>query len=146
MYVPHFDAILKNIGISREEFDLKSSVVVPTTLLKMLLQIAVASGEFNKAGYFAENDDIAQAVAKQDINPLRHYVEFGFFEGRTGAYPSVDETWYLRTYPDIDAAVKQGDISSGCEHFVVQGAAEGRAPSAKYLADAKRWKAAFGRI
>ncbi len=146
MYVPHFDAILKNIGINRSEFETKTSIEVPAPLLKMLLQIAVASGEFNKAGYLSENVDIAEAVKMNDINPHRHYIEFGFFEGRTGACPAVDEVWYRKAYVDIDAAVKKGEIASGGEHFVVQGAAEGRAPSAKYLPDAMQWKTAFGRI
>ena len=146
MYVPHFDAILKNLGISQDDFQAKQTIEVPAPLLKMLLQIAVASGEFNKDGYLSENMDIAQAVKTADINPLRHYIEFGFFEGRKGACPPVDENWYRRTYSDIDSAVQKGELASGREHFIVQGASEGRAPSAKYQADAQQWKAAFGRL
>jgi hypothetical protein len=146
MYVPHFGAILNNLGIAADEFQTKQSVEVPVPLLKMLLQIAVASGDFNKDGYLSENPDIANAVRTTDINPLRHYIEFGFFEGRTGACPPVDEFWYRNTYADIDSAVQRGDLASGREHFTIQGAAEGRAPSARYQADALQWKAAFNRL
>src|SRR3954471_10140724 len=62
MYVPPFDSLLTAIGVTRAEFENASVVVVPTELLKLLLQIAVASGDFNEAGYLRENQDIAGAV------------------------------------------------------------------------------------
>ncbi len=144
MYVPHFEAFLDNIGITRDEFEASMSVSVPVGLLKMLLRIVVATGDFNKTGYLVENADIAAAVHAQDLNPLRHYIEFGFLEGRIGACPAVDEAWYRATYPDIDAAVVRGDLRSATEHFFVRGAAEGRAPNPRYLGDAQQWKVAFG--
>jgi hypothetical protein len=73
-----------------------------------------------------------------------HYVSFGFFEGRRGATPTVDESWYRRTYSDIAAAVRKGDIASGSEHFLTIGAEEFRAPSAAHLPDAMDWKKACG--
>jgi hypothetical protein len=145
MYVPHFEAILKNLGLSREEFNESAMVQVPTPMLQFLLQLVVANGEFNKAGYLAANEDIAEAERSGSMpNPRLHYIKFGFFEGRRGATPPVNEVWYKKTYPDIDDAIRAGALASASEHFLVQGAAEGRAPSEKFYLDAAEWKQAFG--
>jgi len=40
----------------------------------------------------------------------------------------VDKKWYLETYPDVAAAVSNGDYSSGCKHYYVNGQEEGRSP------------------
>ncbi len=145
MYVPHYDAILHAIGTSREELNGKAEIEIPITLLKFLLQSAVMNGEFNLPGYLAANRDIQDAAKKGQVpDPKKHYINFGFFEGRRGATPAVDESWYRRTYPDIAAAVRKGDIASGNEHFNTIGAEEFRAPSAEYVADATDWKKACG--
>lgn len=39
-----------------------------------------------------------------------------------------DESYYLEVYPDIAAAIEQGKCRDGFDHFVHNGAAEGRAP------------------
>jgi hypothetical protein len=144
MYVPPFDSLLTAIGVSRDEFENASVVVVPTELLKLLLQVAVASGDFNEAGYLRENPDIAGAVKAGKVEDARlHYVGFGYFESRGGATPEVDEAWYLRTYPDVAEAVASRSVSSASEHFRVIGAAEGRSPNAFYVAAAEQWKKAI---
>jgi hypothetical protein len=40
----------------------------------------------------------------------------------------VDESWYLRQYDDIGAAVRNGTIKSGRSHFIDDGYFEGRLP------------------
>jgi hypothetical protein len=146
MYVPHYDAILHAIGTSRKDLNGQTQVEIPLSLFRFLLQIAVTHGEFNLAGYLAANRDIQDAARKGQVpDPKTHYVSFGFFEGRRGATPPVDESWYRRTYSDIAAAVRKGDLSSGSEHFNTIGAEEFRAPSAAYLADTIEWKKATGK-
>jgi hypothetical protein len=146
MYIPHYDAILHAIGTSREELNGKTEVEIPISLFKFLLQLAVVNGEFNSIGYLAANRDIQDAVKRGQVpDPKLHYVSFGFFEGRRGATPAVDESWYRRTYTDIAVAVRNRDIGSGAEHFDTIGAEEFRAPAAPYLADATEWKKASGR-
>jgi len=141
MYVPHYDAILHAIGTSREKLKDKTDIEIPISLFKFLLKIAVNQSEFNLAGYLASNRDIQEAAKKGQItDPKVHYVNFGFFEGRRGATPAVDENWYRRTYTDIANAVRKGDITSGSEHFNTIGAEEFRAPTAEHLADAGEWK------
>jgi hypothetical protein len=39
-----------------------------------------------------------------------------------------DEEWYLKTYPDVAAAVQARKIRTGREHFVTTGYFEGRFP------------------
>lgn len=40
----------------------------------------------------------------------------------------VDEKWYLRRYPDIADAIKQGIVKSARRHFLDDGYFEGRVP------------------
>jgi hypothetical protein len=146
MYVPPFDSLLQAIGLTREEFQDSTEVVIPTELLRLLLQVTAATGDFNETGYLRENPDIAAAVKTGDVDdPRLHYVGFGYFEGRSGATPEVDEGWYLRTYKDVADAVAAKAIDSASEHFRVVGAAEGRSPSAAYVPAAEQWKKAFMR-
>lgn len=147
MYVPHYDAILHAIGTSREKLANQTEITIPVSLFKHLLKITLANGEFNLAGYLAANRDIQDAARKGQVpDPKVHYANFGFFEGRRGATPEVDENWYRRTYADIAAAVRKGDIASGSEHFNTIGAEEFRAPAANYAADAAEWKKASGKM
>jgi hypothetical protein len=144
MYVPPYDAVLASIGTSREALRTEQSVTVPIGLFRFLLQIAVANGDFNEAGYLEANADVADAVQSGTIGSARlHYIGFGYFEGRQGGTPDVDERWYLRSYPDVGAAVKAGKLTSGREHFSMIGASEWRSPSPRYEADALQWKQAL---
>jgi len=144
MYVPPFDSLLQAIGMTRAEFETSTEVTIPSELLKLLLQVAVASGDFNEAGYMKANPDVAGAVREGSIESARvHYVGYGFLEGRAGATPEVDEAWYLRTYSDVAEGVGAGQIASAAEHFRVAGASEGRSPSAAYRIAAEQWKRAL---
>ena len=40
----------------------------------------------------------------------------------------VDETWYVRTYPDVAEALRRGEIASGREHYIRDGFFEDRFP------------------
>ena len=114
MYVPPFDSLLKAIGLTRAEFERSTEVRIPTELFKLLLQIAIANSDFNTNGYLKTNPDVADAVRNRPIEDARiHYVGFGFFEGRGGATPDVDEAWYLRTYTDVADGVRSGQIEVG---------------------------------
>lgn len=144
MYIPPYDAVLRNAGTSREELKDASEVTIPMGLFKFLMQLAVANGDFNEAGYLACNPDVADAVEAGEIDSARlHYIGYGYFEGRLGATPDVDERWYLRSNPDVGAAVKAGKLSSAREHFTLAGASEWRSPSPRYEGDAAQWKKAL---
>jgi hypothetical protein len=144
MYVPPFDSLLRAVGMTQAEFERSTRVTVPSELLKLLLQVAVANSNFNAKGYLKTNPDVAEAVRSGTIRDAQlHYVGFGFFEGRGGGTPEVDEAWYLRTYTDVADAVKSGQIASATEHFRVIGASEGRSPSSTYSLAAEQWKKAL---
>jgi len=144
MYVPSFGSVLRAIGTDRAAFQDSAKVTIPVELFKFLLQTTLVSSEFNEAGYLAANPDVAEAVNSGSVNSVRlHYVGFGYFEGRKGAMPKVDDRWYLTTYPDVAAAVKAGKVSSAAEHFEIIGAAEGRSPNASHEATAAQWKKAL---
>jgi hypothetical protein len=72
-----------------------------------------------------------------------HYIGYGYFEGRKGGGTKVDERRYLREYPDVAAAIKDGKVKSASDHFHTIGAAEGRSPSADQAANAAEWKKAL---
>jgi hypothetical protein len=145
MYVPHYDAILHAIGTSRQALTGQTEITIPLSLFQFLLKNELNHSEFNATGYLSSNRDIQDAIKVGRVpDPKEHYVNFGFFEGRLGATPTVDESWYRRTYADIGAAVRKGEIASGAEHFQVKGAEEFRAPSAAHQADAIAWKKATG--
>lgn len=77
-----------------------------------------ASELFDADSYLKENPDVAAA----GVDPLRHYLDVGWKEGRN-AGPSFDGAWYLEQHPDVkDAGV--------CPllHYVEHGIAEGRHP------------------
>lgn len=144
MYVPPYDALLSSIGTSRSELEGAAEVTIPAGLFRFLLQLAVANGDFNEAGYLKANPDVAEAVQDGAVESARlHYIGYGYFEGRQGATPEVDERWYLRSYPDVGSAVRAGRLSSATEHFEIVGASEWRSPSVRYENDALQWKKAL---
>ena len=144
MYVPNFYSILRAIGLSRETYETSTTVAIPKEFFKFLVQVALENSEFNEGGYLAENPDVAEAVRSGDVGDCRaHYIGFGYFEGRTGGTPPVEEDWYLASYADVAKAVQLGAVNSAAEHYSVIGASEGRSPSAAYMEVAARWKRAL---
>ncbi|MGC1219274.1 MAG: SwmB domain-containing protein, partial [Phormidesmis sp.] len=65
------------------------------------------------------------AIAPQDlVFTFEQYVEFQ--QRQKGIAPIFDEELYLLANPDVQAAVNQGGISSGLQHYNQFGIAEGR--------------------
>jgi len=85
--------------------------------------------DFDAAYYLAHNPDVAAA----GVNPLQHYLQYGWKEGRDpNAFFST--SWYLAQNPDVVAA-----RLNPLEHFENYGWQEGRDPGpnfsiSKYLA------------
>lgn len=147
MYIPPLKSMLETIGSTKEQFLDGKNISIPAELLKVILQAALASTEFNEAGYLAANPDVAAGIRLGTVPSARaHFVGYGYFEGRRGAMPAVDERWYLQTYQDVARALQSGttELRTATEHFETVGAVEGRSPSARYEAFAEIWKKAFG--
>ncbi len=129
-YLPHIDLLLQALRVNRERLNSKSKIAIDAKLLRALLQALVAGQPFSEEFYLQTYPDIAEAHAAGQIANLRnHFVELGFFEGRMGSTPTVDEAYYQDLYKDVAAAVQRGDIGSASEHYLRAGAAEGRVPN-----------------
>lgn len=145
MYVPPFDVLLSALGLMPSDIDEGKSVTIPSSLFKLLLERALASGEFDEQQYLQKNPDIKEGVQRrQVVSAAWHYTRFGYFEKRRGGTPLVDEAWYRRTYPDVAHAIRAGRIRSASEHFEIAGAKEWRAPSEGRISEVREWKAATG--
>ncbi len=135
---------LKALRINRERLFSKSKVAVDARILRQLLQTIAASAPFSEAFYLEQNPDIAEAHAKGLISDLHaHFIEQGYFEGRTGSSPPVDERYYIAAYPDVAEAVRRGDVASGSEHYHRSGATEGRIPNSQVKREIEVWAAAL---
>ena len=137
MYFPPYSQLLQSTKNGADS----GHVTLSIELFNFLLQTALATVDFDEANYLAANPDIRSNLAKtRELTPAQHFIGYGYFEGRRGGMPKVDEQWYLQTYRDVAQAVQNGQIGSATEHFEIIGAAEGRAPSKEYLDVAKQWK------
>lgn len=81
-----------------------------------LLKLIQTSGFFDKFWYLSKNPD----VAKANIDPLRHYLHFGGFEGRDPG-PDFSSAYYLNAYADVKEARVNPLI-----HYLMYGEKEGR--------------------
>ena len=139
-YLPHIDLLLQALRVNRERLNSKSKIAIDAKLLRGLLQAVVARAPFSSDFYLNTYPDIADAHAAGDIPDLhRHYVESGFFEGRFGSPPTVDEAFYTTYYKDVGQAVTRGDIASATEHYLRQGSAEGRIPNRQIKPEVDYW-------
>jgi hypothetical protein len=144
MFVPSIESLSNKLGLDRSLLDGDGGVKIPATLFKFLLQIALAAAEFDEESYLKENPDVANAVARGDVESAHmHFIGFGYFEGRQGSGPEVDEKWYLQRYPDVAQGVRSSQIKSAAQHFFRIGAAEGRIPNPQQEDGAAQWKKAL---
>lgn len=139
-YLPHIDLLLQALRINRERLNSRSKIAIDTKLLRSLLQALATTMEFSEEFYLASYSDIAEAHSVGKVPDLhKHFVESGFFEGRFGAPPPVDEAFYTSMYKDVGQAVLRGDITSGAEHYLRTGAAEGRLPNESLRRSVDNW-------
>ena len=141
-YLPHIDIFLRALRINRERLASKSKIAVDAKLLRHMLQTLAEAVPFSAEFYLRNNPDVAEAHASGQIEDLRaHFVEQGYFEGRSAMGPAVEEGYYTSAYPDVAEAVKRGDVASGGEHYVRSGAAEGRIPNPRVKGEIEGWLA-----
>ena len=139
-YLPHIELLLQALRVNRERLNSKSKIAIDAKLLRGLIQAIIARSPFSDEFYLDAYPDIAEAHAAGNIPDLhRHFVESGFFEGRFGTPPVVDEAFYTTYYKDVGQAVARGDIASAGEHYLRQGAAEGRIPNRQIKPEVDYW-------
>ncbi len=141
-YLPHIDMFLRALRINRERLASKTKIAVDAKLLRHMLQSLAEAAPFSDEFYLRNNPDVAEAHAAGQIADLRaHFVEQGYFEGRSGAAAMVNEAYYTSTYGDVAEAVRRGDVASGDEHYLRSGAAEGRVPNPQIKERIDSWTA-----
>jgi hypothetical protein len=144
VFVPHFDVILAELGLTRSQFEAGPSVTVPKELFKLLFRGVLQQSDFDDAYYFSRNSDVKKALDSKKISSGRdHFIRTGYFEGRKGLKATVDEDWYSDTYKDIGEALEKKVISSAEEHYRALGEVEWRIPSRKVAAEVRSWLRCF---
>jgi len=83
------------------------------------MKLVATSPLFDRDWYLMQNPDVA-AVG---VDPLKHYLRHGGFEGRDPS-PHFSSEWYLQVNPDV-AEVPMNPLV----HYLRWGAAEGRRPA-----------------
>jgi hypothetical protein len=139
-YFPHIELLLQALRINRERLNGRSKIAIDAKLLRRLIELAVARLPFSPEFYARTYPDIAAANTAGQIPDLhKHFIETGYFEGRVGAPPPVDEGFYREVYRDVSHAVDRGDVESAQTHYMRSGAAEGRVPSAQLQPEVDSW-------
>ena len=101
----------------------------------------IVDEQFDELYYLKVNSDVVAAIASGAYNSgLEHYLAYGKLEGRAPCNKPIaivddqfDELYYLKANADVAAAVNEGRLNSGFEHYQRSGKKEGRAPSKKPL-------------
>ncbi|GAB4298216.1 MAG: hypothetical protein Fur0025_36590 [Oscillatoriaceae cyanobacterium] len=89
---------------------------------------------WDESYYLDQNQDVKQAVAAGGFSSgLQHFQEHGKFERRDPS-PLFDTAFYLEFYPDVAAAVTQGQVT-GIDHFLNNGQFEKRDPIPEFYTD-----------
>lgn len=129
MYIPPFKVIRARLAVVTVNG--KSRINNSYDELLEIMKLLVAGVAFDEQWYLRRYADVAEAVAAGVFNSgHHHFVEVGYFEGRSPHAFEVDEKWYVETYPDIAEGIRTGKIKSAEQHFNEHGYAEGRRPSA----------------
>ena len=90
--------------------------------MKRVYDLIAGSGLFDSAYYRSQNSD----VAGLGIDPLEHFLETGWREGRN-PNPYFDSRWYVDTYPDVaEAGINP------LFHYLRFGGLTGRNPSIRF--------------
>lgn len=98
------------------------------------------TAKFSQSDYLTQNPDVAAAVNAGFLqSAFEHYITYGLNEENryipaNATHPLItplyNEAFYLRTNPDVAAAVEQMGFRDGFEHFLRFGQRENRSPNA----------------
>lgn len=144
-YFPHIDALLRALRITRPRLNSTAKIAVDARLLRALIEAAVASTAFSEDFYFRTYPDLKFAAGAGKLADSRHhYVATGYFEGRLGADPVIDDSFYIASYPDVALAMTTGKVASPLDHYIKSGSSEGRVPCPKRQPEIDAWTALLG--
>jgi hypothetical protein len=141
MFVPRYQILteyLKSVSARTPSTDV---VEVPKPMFELMLRLLLEQMEFDTEDYLRRNGDVAQAISRGRVgNARQHFINKGFFEGRVGGCPVVDENWYLSVNPDVASEISRGAIASARDHYVDAGAGEWRSPSKQTAETVNEWR------
>lgn len=141
-FFPPYSVLCDALGVSPDDLKSSGQVKVSASLLRYLIKCAVDNLEIDANLYSTQNSDIANAMrGKGKAEVSEHFKTIGYFENVRKMPIPFDETYYLRRYPDVKAAISSQKIPSGEQHFNKTGVFELRAPSAAAEDDAAEWRA-----
>jgi hypothetical protein len=139
MFVPPYDLLLKHLP-GPKEGGRSDDVIVPRRLLDFLLRCLLEHVEFDEVQYLRCNPDVATAIRKREmLSGREHFIQVGYFEGRTGGIP-VQEDWYLARNPDVAAAKRARKVESAEMQYRIAGANEWRQPNPRSVQDVDAWR------
>ncbi len=130
-YIPPFQQIARHLGAGRALRDAPSDAqpdAIPGEIVRMI-QALLVGVEVDEAWYLEQNEDVAEGIGVgKIISAKQHFLDHGYFEGRTPFRMEVDEAWYLARNTDVADHVRLGTYESGQAHFEAAGYREGRMP------------------
>lgn len=96
-----------------------------TTSAQSWSSLVAGTAAFDGLSYIAGNSDLRAAFGVDAAAGQRHFIEFGFSEGRALSFNALD---YLASYADLRTAFG-ADATAAARHFIEFGASEGRTVS-----------------
>lgn len=142
IFVPPYSLIMQHLVAGGDEAG-ADEVTIPRKLLDFLLRCLLDHTDFDEEQYQECNPDVSAAIRDKSIASGReHFLNVGYFEGRTGG-TAVLETWYLARNPDVAAAKQAGKVPSGKVQYRLAGAQEWREPNPESVNWIRAWKDAL---
>ncbi|MGD1713238.1 hypothetical protein [Dapis sp. BLCC M172] len=116
------------LNINKIKTNIVAIATVAITICSSPLALAENyTREFDEQGYLRQNPDVAELVSQGKYRSgYEHYVRYGQYENRSGAFKTFNEQEYLRQNPDVADAVSRGEFKSGYDHYLKRGQYENR--------------------
>ncbi len=116
------------LSINKIKTNIVAIATVAITICSSPLALAENyTREFDEQGYLRQNPDVAELVSQgKHRSGYEHYVRYGQYENRPGAFKTFNEQEYLRQNPDVADAVRRGEFKSGYDHYLKHGQYENR--------------------
>src|ERR1700676_2151530 len=93
--LPNGELLLTLLALSRERVQAGTKAAISLPILREIIMFSVSKLPFDEEFYLSSYEDIREAHRSGDVSDLRaHFIEEGYFEGRFGTKPSVDEDFY----------------------------------------------------
>ncbi|QHO73911.1 hypothetical protein ACH79_15950 [Bradyrhizobium sp. CCBAU 051011] len=94
MYVPPYESLLRALNADKSSVERSGKVTIPTRLLQLVLQIAVANSDFDDDAYLRTNLDVKGAVDRGELRPaICTILDLGILKGEEEG--TFDTDWYL---------------------------------------------------